>query len=40
MILDMIFYRQLQREIGRKSLKDDGLSDLGMREMKVELIAP
>lgn len=40
MILEMILYMQLHRDMGRKSLKVNGLSGLGMRVMKVELIAP
>jgi len=34
MILEMILYMQLHREMGRKSLKVDGFSNLGMRVMK------
>lgn len=38
MILAMILYRVLEREIGQKSLKDDEVSDLGIKAMKVEFM--
>lgn len=40
MIFEMILYMQLHRDMGRKSLKVDGLYYLGMMAMKVELMAP
>jgi hypothetical protein len=39
MIFAIILYRQLQREMGRKSLNEEGLSDFRMRAMKVDLMA-
>ena len=36
-ILAMILYRQLQREMGLKLLKDEGELDFGVRAMKVVL---
>lgn len=39
MILAIILYRQLHKEIGQKSLKNEGFSDLGMSVMNVDLIA-
>jgi len=39
MVLDMILYRQLHKEIGLYSSKEDGESDFGMSAMKVELMA-
>lgn len=38
-ILAMILYKQLQREIGRKSLKGVEELDLWIKAMKLELMA-
>lgn len=38
MILAVILYRQLQRDMGLKSLKEVGWSDSGMRAIKVDLM--
>jgi len=40
MILVRILYKELQREIGRKREKLEGLDYLGMRARKVEFVAP
>lgn len=37
MILAIILYMWLHKDIGLKSLKEEGLSTLGMRVMKVDL---
>lgn len=38
-ILETILYKQLHKVMGLKSLKDEGESDLGIREMNVEFMA-
>jgi hypothetical protein len=35
MTFEIILYRQLHKEIGKKSSRDDGLSILGIRSIKV-----
>lgn len=38
MILEIILYRQFHREMGLKSLNEDGESYLGIKAMKVKFI--
>jgi len=40
MILVRILYEELQREIGQKREKLEGLDSLWIRARKVELVAP
>jgi hypothetical protein len=40
MILVRILYEELQREIVQKQEKLEGLDSLGIRDRKVELVAP
>lgn len=38
--LEILFYTILHKEIGLQSEKEEGLDILGMKEMKVALMAP